>query len=205
MRRTNGHSPTIWALLTLAVLGAAAACGGGGDDDSEPFTFADDDLCEWVSADEVAAFFASAYDWDGTAETMSTSDAGPDECWWRLSDLSSDEYVEVAAGNAVDGVLLPYEEITPYEGGPVLAPGGTVSGHPALSDGVVVQSAGWGVYAFWVPPRAEYLSLSASRYSGDGAEATGVDSATDEQIRVEEQNRFFSLADQFLNELGWVS
>ena len=203
MRRTNGHSPTMWALLTLALLGATAACGG--DEDNEAFTFADDDLCEWVSADEVAAFFASAYDWDGTAEALNTSDAGPDECRWRLTDLSSGEYLEVAAGNAVDGVLLPYEEITQYEGGPVLALGGTMSGHPALSDGVVVQSAGWGVYSFWVEPRAEYLSLSASRYSGEGAEVTGVDSAIDEQIRVEEQNRFFSLADQFVNELGWVS
>lgn len=80
-----------------------------------------------------------------------------------------------------------------------------MSGHPALSDGAVVQSAGWGVYAFWVPPRAEYLSLLVNRFSGEGAGATGVDSAIDVQIRNEEQSRFFTFADQFLNELGWVS
>ena len=204
MRRTNHHSTARRALLTLALLGSAAACSGG--DDSEAFAFADDDLCEWVSADEVAAFFASAYEWEATAEAINTSDAGPDECWWRLTNANSDdEYVDVGAGNADPGGLLPYDEVTEYEGGPVRAPGGTVSGHPALSDGVVVQSAGWGVYSFWVPPGTEHLSLLASWHAGDGEVVTGVDSAIDEQVRIEEQNRFFSFADQFLNELGWVS
>jgi hypothetical protein len=195
MRRANRDFTTMWTLLTLALPGSAAACSG--DDGSEAFSFADDDLCEWVSTDDVAAFYASAYDWEGTAETIIDPDTGQDECWWRLTDDSSDGYVEIGAGNA--GGLLPYDEITQYEGGPVPAPGGTVSGHPALSDGAVVQSAGWGAYAFWVPPRTEYLSVSVIRFSGEGAGVPVVGSA------IDEQSRLFSLADQFLNELDWVS
>lgn len=169
---------------------------------ADAFTFAEDDLCDWITADEIAGFFASEYDWEGTAELVNTADTGPDECRWRLTIAGEDDYFEVSAGNADPGVLVPYEEIVEYDGGTV---GGTVSGHPALSDDVIVQSAGWGVYSFWVPPRDEYLSLLMNLHSGDSPEVVGVDSSPDKQVRVEAQHRFFAFADQLLQELGWVT
>ncbi len=65
-----------------------------------------------------------------------------------------------------------------------------VSGHPALSEGVVVTSDVWGEWAFWVPPREDYLAL---RVSVPGEELT--DPADD---------RVFMVADQFLREFGWI-
>jgi hypothetical protein len=168
----------------------------------DAFTFAEDDLCDWITADEIAGFFASEFEREGTAELVDSADAGPDKCWWRLTIAGEDGYFEIGAGNADPGVLLPYEEIDEYDGGTVT---GTVSGHPALSDGVIVQSAGWGFYSFWVPPRDEYLSLFLNRHSGDSPEVVGIDSSPDEQTRVEAQRRFFAFADQLLQELGWVT
>lgn len=199
MRRPNARCAVV-AMLLLAA--AATACG---DDDGDAFTFADDELCEWITAEEVTGFFASTYEWDGTGELVDTEHSGPDECWWHLNSAAGDADFEISAGNADPGFLLASDEIVEYQGGPVPAPGGTVSDHPALSEGVIVQSAGWGAYSFWVPPREEYLSLFANRHPSDGTAATGVDSATDETTRVEEQHRFFAFADQLLHELGWVS
>ena len=190
MRRVHHWS---WVAAVLLLASPLAACGGG--DDSDAFTFADDELCDWLTADEIAGFFASVYEWDGTAELVYTEDAGPDECFWRLATAGGNGFIEIGAGNADPG-LLPYEEVVEYDGGSVPAPGGTVTGHPALSEDVVVQSAGWGAYSFWVPPRDEYLSLFANRASSDG---------TGPRVGVEDQDRFFAFADQLLQELGWVS
>ena len=228
MRRMSHRSWSVWVLSALLLLGVAAACGG--DDNSvgdtqppvvpetpaasdqaragtngeavEGFTFADDDLCEWITADEVAGFFASVYDWDGTVEVPDMTDAEPDECRWRLTSTTGGEFYELHAGNADPGVLLPVEVIE-FDGGSVGTPGEAVSGHPALSEGVVVQSAGWGVYSFWVPPGDDYLALALTRDTGAGD--SGVDSVTDEQALADSQARFFAVADQLLQELGWVS
>ena len=182
MTRIGRRFWSVWVLAAV-LLGAVAACGGNDDQagDTQPraaadapgssdqgpgtaFSFADDDLCEWITADEVAGFFASVYDWDGVAEVSSTGDRAPDECWWRLISATGGAFYEVFAGNARPGALLPAEVVL-FDGGPVSTPGGTVSGHPALSDGVVVQREGWGVYAFWVPPRDDALALFFTRLS----------------------------------------
>jgi hypothetical protein len=47
-----------------------------------------------------------------------------------------------------------------------LGVGVTMSGHPALSEGVVAQDEGWGIYAFWVPPREDALGLIAELHEG---------------------------------------
>ena len=65
-----------------------------------------------------------------------------------------------------------------------------VSGHPELSEGVLVHSAGFGQLAFWVPPREEYLAFTFSP-------PDQVDPFTGE-------DRTFLVADAFLQELGWV-
>ncbi|MDJ0497755.1 MAG: hypothetical protein QNJ89_07995 [Acidimicrobiia bacterium] len=182
------------------------------EETAEALTFADDDLCEWVAADRIAAFFSSAYessvdDWDGTAEVQQSRDLEPDECWWRLATTTDDDYFSVHAWNANPGVVLLPAEIVEYEGGLVGYPGPTASGHPALSEGVVVQSAGWGIYTFWVPPSDNYLALSISRVTqtSSGTEVSqGLDSLATGQARIEKQVRFFSFADQLLRELGWV-
>jgi hypothetical protein len=167
------------------------------------FTFADEDLCEWIDADELAGFFTSVYGSEVEAELVpdEADTMGSDECRWRLTGTTDDGYYEVHAWNADPGALLPVDEIVESDGGTVGIPGGTVSGHPALSDGVVVQSEGWGIYAFWVPPRDNYLALAIMHNAG-GSVMTGVDSGTDLQDLAEQQTLFFTFADQMIRELG---
>lgn len=206
MRRIAHRSPTTWLVPLVLLFGALGGCGDDDSGSDQAFGFENDDLCAWVTPDEVAGFFTSVYGIDVTAEpdpNVTIDPDGPDECWWRLTAPTGEGYYEVFAGNADPGVLLPVEEITPYDGGTVGIPGGTVSEHPALSDGVVVQSSGWGVYVFWVPPHEEYLAMFLNHRVG--TTATGVDSADDPQEREEQQTRFFAFADQFVRELGWVS
>ena len=156
----------------------------------EVFTFADDDLCEWVAADRITVFFSEAYefpvdDWDAMADLQHLSDLEPDECWWRLATTTDDDSFAVHAWNANPGVVLLPAEIVEYDGRGVGFPGPAVSGHPALSEGVVVQNAGWDIYTFWVPPSDNYLALSISRATHTTELPTG-------QEQIERQARFFS-------------
>jgi len=159
------------------------------------FTFADDDLCEWVSEDEVAEFVAAEFEWDGTAvlEGASEPEEDPDSCQWRLMSTAG-EAGGVTAGNAStweDFNNEPYDfsevEVVDFNEdlGFVEIGSSAVSGYPSLSDGVVVHSGGFGQYAFWVPPSDEYLYLMVVIEDGDEGE-------------------FFGVADRFVRELGWL-
>lgn len=183
---------TILILCTVAMI--APSCSG--DDDVETFTFADDDLCEWVSEVEVAEFVAAEFDWDGTAVVATVE---PDLCEWTLSNAPGDTG-SVTAGNAAttwrdfDGAPYDFSQLEVIDiDGEVgtLEIGAVVSGHPSLSDGVVVHNGGFGQFAFWVPSHGEYLSLAVS-----------VDDGFWDQ---DHEARFFSVADLFMQELGWLS
>lgn len=183
----------VLALGVLFAFGSVAACGG--EENGASFSFADDDLCEWITADDVAGFFGTAYDWDGTAVARELNNAEPDQCLWVLRSERNDENYEVVAGNADPGFLVPYDEIVEFDRTTMFLPDTAVSGHPALSDDVVVQAAGWGFYTFWVPPREEYLSVIVNNLTPDEADVD-LDTAEDQ---------LFALADQFVAGLGWLS
>lgn len=111
------------------------------------FTFADDDLCEWVSEDEVAEFVAAEYEWDGTAVLEGaggTEDA--DSCQWILTSTAGDDAGSVWAGNATSTSDNDFSKrhIADFDAevgsGYVREGGSAVSGHPSLSDGVVVYA-----------------------------------------------------------------
>lgn len=86
MRWTRHRSGEIRTTSALLLFGFVAACGtdDAAGDPAGAFTFAADDLCEWVSPTEVAEFYASVYEWEGTAELSDVAGAEPDECWWAL-------------------------------------------------------------------------------------------------------------------------
>lgn len=160
------------------------------------FDFATDDLCEWVSADEVAGFVEDAFDVEVSAELV----YGSGRCEWRLVDDSGREAGWVGAEQAIwrsfDGV--PYDMPAAF-GSPIdyaesqaapVAIGAAVSGHPALGEGVVVHNGGFGQFAFGVPPREQYLQVSV------GVE--GYDDWDDLEPR------FFAVADDFMEALGWL-
>jgi hypothetical protein len=211
MRRVLGKIMVAVACGSLAVLGACSSDGGGvtdtgppgassqaatgpGEATGEAFTFAEDDLCEWLTPDDVGRFYTTAYGTDVTVTARPSVDTGPDECGWLVTPTSGDESVDSCEVSASvsdgSGVVGPVKEIIEYSGGGVPVPGATVSGHPALGDAVLVQSEGWGVYAFWVPPADQYLVLVDCNADSGGADV---------------QTRLFTFATLVLQELGWVT
>jgi hypothetical protein len=166
--------------------------------DEDVFSFGRDDLCQWVTEDEVAEMVSAVYPWEGSAELEEpvVDDA---LCTWKLTGgdghgyLYADdasEWVHIGAGPYDFAAELAAEPAVEYrEIGRADVWPFAVSGHPGLSEGVLVHSAGFGQMAFWVPPREEYLAFSMA-----------VPDAGD----VYDEDRFFVVADAFLQELGWV-
>jgi hypothetical protein len=166
----------------------------------EAFSFADDDLCEWVTDEDVAEMLADVFDWSGTLteQPKPTSRSGEpeaDNCHWVLSGNGDGHVAVYDAGQWETFGGAPFDlataDIVAYsEGDPdSVELGAAVSGHPALSDGVVVYNGAFGQYAFWVPPRQEYLAFSLA-----------VPGVSD----VFEGDRFFMVADQLVHALGWL-
>lgn len=194
-------------LAGAILLVPAAACGGNGDD---VFSFADDDLCEWVSEDEVAEWVASEFDWRGTASAARTGGAADDgACEWHLS--STEEGRESSWVGVEDAAQWRDFDENPYDFGARMTQSGVtaypppdghveigawVIGHPSLTEGVVVHNGGFGMYAFGVPP-GPYLQVSTLLYdSEDWDEGAAI---------ADYEARFFAVADHFLQELGWSS
>ena len=128
------------------------------------FSFADDDLCEWVTAEEVTRLVSTVYPWNGTAADGVPESEGSGSCLWSLSGGDGNGYL--SAGDASRWVGFgpgPYE----VWAGPVveyseedlasIEVGTNVTGHPALSDGVVMGGGLFGQYAFWVPRAARHI------------------------------------------------
>lgn len=160
---------------------------------ADVFSFAEHDLCEWVTQEEIAGFIAESFDWNGTL--IEQPRPGPDNCAWELAGNGNGwvavydaGQMETFGGNPVDWGAKDIVEFSNDDPNYVEI-GATVSGHPALSDGAVVHNAAFGQYAFWVPPRQEYLAFSL--------DVPGVHN-------MFEADRFFLVADQIIRDLGWV-
>lgn len=186
------------AFVAVAAVGLVlASCGGS----AEPFDFATDDLCERVSAEQVAGFVEAAYGWEATAvEKQPVYDEW--DCWWELTG-TDDADGAVYAGRAewfdFDGVPIVLSD---QAGGRVVdfadlgeasVPiGVAVSGHPSLSEGVVAFNGGFGSFAFGVPPADQYLQIGIHVPVGG-----------DDEWTVAEP-KFFAVADGFVEALGWL-
>jgi membrane protein implicated in regulation of membrane protease activity len=164
-------------------------------DEQAVFSFADDDLCEWVSEEDVAEFVAAEFDWQGTAGNQGRP--YPEAvCEWTLSGSAHSAVIAEDAGRWKDFDGNPYKisetEIVEYEGGTVNI-GASVVGHPAVSDGVVVHNGGFGMFAFGVPPDSEWLGVQVH------VDPEGV------EWNAEHEARYFAVADHFVEELGWLA
>ncbi|MBT8240580.1 MAG: hypothetical protein KJN63_05075 [Acidimicrobiia bacterium] len=183
-----------------------------GGDDEPVFSFAEHDLSEWVSEDEVAEFVAAEFDWNGTATKVNGYEDAAGH--WELSsaDGPSGSVIVVDGGLSEDFDGNPYnfdlrmerQGALDYQG-PVCV-GDFVAGHPALSDGVVVHNGGFGQFTFAVPPDTEWLLLFLDvpgRTDDDWTSCEG--SITTGGVASEDyEPRFFAVADHFLEELGWL-
>ncbi len=156
----------------------------------EIFVFGEDDLCEWVTEEEVTDFVRGAYEaagveWDGEA-TLITGEVGNYECQWTLTDDSGEITALRSPGELGDQDVIVYADLD--EDTPV---GVTISGHPDFGDNVLISNIGWGSYAFWTTTSEDQLVLWVN-----------LDVETDS---VEWETPLFIVANGFLDEMNWKS
>jgi hypothetical protein len=181
----------IVGVVFVAMISVAGACS---DEEQPRFSFADNDLCEWVSETQVAEFVSEAYsrsgiEWDGSVSAVDPvgsawAPPGGDYCRWEPT----------GGGHVIARGL------TPSDFGPVsdysewdqesLMP--AVSGHPGVPEGTIAANAAFGRYGFWLEGSDEVLGLEVSLEGGD---------VTDWE---QQEMMLFLIADGFLTEMGWT-
>ena len=162
------------------------------------FSVDDDALCDWVTPGDVATFVEQVNALpSGTVEVVLVgpglyegagpyADAARLECTWRLEGDSLDDEVWVFAGTGSGGLpaagdVVEYAAMDDPDNRPGI--GTPVSGHPSLSEGVLVRFNGFGSTTFFVPPADHWLTTMGP--SPDGS-------------------RSLAFADLVLRDLGWV-
>lgn len=192
------------ATMLLALL-LVASCTGTASDVEVPaaditttteamavFVHGEDDLCEWITEEDVARFAREAHaaigaEWDGEA-ALSQADWGEAECHWMLLQGYerggvSAEFVSVRADNHDD--VVDYADLLEFNS----LQGEPVSGHPDLPAGVLLVGQAYGRYAFWLPGMDDAVMLTVHL---DQADQDAHDTA------------LFAVANGFLEALGWT-
>jgi hypothetical protein len=165
------------------------------------FTFAEDNLCGWVSEDEVTAFVRGAYaqagvDWNGSVVA-----AVPEGSAWYLPSRDYCRWETTGGGYIIARGLNPSQFEDPIEYSAIAHEYGigfgAVSGHPDLAEGVIAANAAFGRLGFWLQGSDEVLGLEVV-LGGDGA-------AYDIEVGpAQSQRMLFHLANSFLREMNWV-
>ena len=164
----------------VAIAALISVAGGCSDDDGDEqvFSFAeDDDLCAWVTEEEVAEFVAAEFEWDGTATEVEPDDEFA-ACHWELSPTQPRGRTWPTSTHSYPGLLQvgDAELWRDMDGGPMggrldswgvvdyedgVVDEGSFSGHPDLTQGVVVHQSGFVAHAFAVPPEIEWRAQRA--------------------------------------------
>lgn len=205
---------TARAIPVLVVVALMSVTGCGDDDgtaDSTPATSGEpipaitelqlegfrserDDLCEWVTGDEVVEYVTAAgfaVEGPATASEPATEDTTGWYCAWTFASGEEPQLGVKDRPGRLDS-LQQLDMIVVYEEpGQIMDPGGTVSGHPALSDGVVVENNAFLRFAFYTPGRDEVLNIAFQSEGGGNEE--GYEAAV------------MGASERVLSDLGWVS
>lgn len=163
--------------------------------DVEAFSFAEHDLCEWITPERIAEIVAAEYDWEGTATEFdgNTGFPPPGGCGWVLSgDPVSDPFANVAIWDGSSSypefdVAVDYDDFDP-DG---IEFGEWVAGHPALSDGALFALGGWGAVRFGFPSQGQVIEMMLD--------------VPGEEFREDYWTSMASVADRLMTELGWTS
>jgi hypothetical protein len=163
------------------------------------FTFAEDDLCEWVSEDEVTSFVKKAYDksgveWAGSAVAVphqgSAWDVPGVYCRWEPTGggwvIARGLKPSSFGSGAVEFSEVGDEVLFPLGPGPV-------SGHPDFADNIIIANAAFGRLGFWLQDSDEALGLEA--YLPDGVS---------DDDWAEQEKMLSVVANSFLKEMGWT-
>ena len=185
------------ALLLVAGLAVVSSCSDDGDssDAVATFSFDEHDLCDWVSAEEIAAIVSAQFDFDGEvteseapAKVADFEERGEVACSWELSgDKTGHVTVFAPTTLSIGDETYDYADVSGHiVDGPVL-------GHPSLSDGVAYFIEPYHNTAFGLPATDNYLIASFE-----------TDFKSPEDSWDDHWNRWFAVADQIMSELGWT-
>lgn len=188
----------MWKWLGILVLAALVSVAGACSDDENAavFSFANDDLCEWVTEADIADFVDAVLGYEATATVHDEVDPSQSGAWvgcrWEIYDGQPVlERGSIIAGEADPGDYVD-SSIGDYDGGGVTTGGPWVVGHPTLSDGVAVTSS-YGRYLFHVPPNSEVVALFWNPPRTLQGEMSW------------EEAHILGLGDHFVDTLGWLT
>lgn len=188
------------ALVLVAGLVMSSCSDDGESSDAEqvtPFSFEEHDLCDWVSAEEVAGYVSSQFDWDGDvaeseapAVVVRGEERGNVACSWELSGNETGHVTVFAPTTLNVG-----DETYHYADSGGFIVDGPVLGHPSLSTGVAYFQEPFSNPAFGVPASDSYLITNLELPDFDPSQQTGWDDYWD---------RWFAVVDQIVGQLGWT-
>jgi hypothetical protein len=145
-----------------------------------------DDLCEWVTAEEIVELLTAAgatVSGPATAIEPNVEDETGWNCAWTLA--SGQEIQIGAKATSRASSMQDLDMVAEYEApDQVMSPGSAVSGHPDLSDGVIVENMAFGRFGFFPPRRDAQLNVLVP-----GANETVL----------------MTTGDTLLGELGWLN
>lgn len=195
------HSEPLWrvlALVAVLLVGGLLIVACGDDDEgggAEVFRFADDDLCEWISEDEVTEFVREAYalsgiDWEGDVAA-----AEPSGSAWDLPGGDYCTWIPTGGGHVIARGLTPSQFSPPNDYSEAdydAVTHGSVSGHPDFPDGIIAAGAAFGRYGFWLEDSDEVLGLEVLLDESDSGDWS------------QQEKMLFHIANSFLAEMGWA-
>lgn len=177
-----------------AVEGSGTAQGADEVSSEEIFVLGADDLCEWVTEEEIAQAASDAFDsagvaWEGTATLVERGNTDWD-CDWLLAGAGNAEGItdgEVLVDIRSDVGVDPEEIIEYVEGEPWT--GGYLSDYPGLDDDILIAPGAFGSVGFVMSDSGDALAVML--YSDE------IDQTTPEP--------FVIVANRILDEMNWNS
>lgn len=149
-----------------------------------PFSFADDDLCEWITEVEIAEMVSAVYGWDGAATQVEPYEFA---CRWELTgDEEVPPLVGIAESDRSDAPIRQWADDPSFSIGRDV-----VVGHPDMTEGAGFVLGAFGDFAVGVPEDGRFVQLFVTM-----PEDTIVDDWMTDTIR---------LGDLVLRELGWIA
>lgn len=149
-----------------------------------PFSFADDELCEWITEQEIVEIVSAVYDWDGGATQVEPYEFA---CRWELTgDEEVPPLVGIAESDRSDAPIRQWADEPSFSIGRDV-----VVGHPDMTEGAGFVLGAFGDFAVGVPEDGRFVQLFVMM-----PEDTIVDDWVTDTIR---------LGDLVLSELGWIA
>lgn len=152
-----------------------------------PFSFVDDDLCTWLTTDELTAALVASFDWEGEVVDPTHTEGG---CTWSITGGDELSKLLILPADHADDEPVGWSEVP--EPDPVSTFGEVVAGHPLLPDGTAYVVGGFGYLAFGTPDTDRWFQMMLMLPVADILPGGDRDDST------------FAFAGRVLFDLGWV-